>query len=148
LALAGLTIEVNPALGSIENSESLRDHGRVRSEDDNEQEKPTHWTILDPFASSASAASVPVERLDPHHPATPIFSAVRRLSMRFGSLASEAESQCTQVASLNQLHSKVLGVIMRVCAYPVALIIVNILHSGESAVDEARAEIQYPISTL
>jgi hypothetical protein len=148
LALAGLTIEVNPTLESIEHSESLRDHGRVRSEDGSEQEKPTHWTILDPFAPSASAASMPVERLDPHHPATPIFSAVRRLSMRFGSLASEAESQSTQVASLNQLHSKLLGVIMRVCAYPVALIIVNILHSGESAVDEARAEIQYPISTL
>lgn len=133
LALAGLTIEATPAVGA-ESSRSLRHiGGRTQSTDADEQEKPTHWTVLDPFASSAVTAKPPshVDKVNPSHPASPILSAVRRLSMRFGSLASEAESQCTQVASLHQLHSKLLGVILRVCAYPVALIIVNMLHSGK-----------------
>jgi hypothetical protein len=144
LALAGLTIEVKSD-SNAESSPSQRQR-RLESTDSNDQEKPTHWTVVDPFASSASTAALPTEVTDPGHgdPADPILSAVRRLSMRFGSLStSEAESQCTQVASLNQLHSKLLGVILRVCAYPVALIIVNILHTGKSGPHERGSALNH-----
>jgi hypothetical protein len=92
--------------------------------------------LVDPFATASSGIPTPAKHSqvkNSKHPTVPILDVVRRLSTRFGSMAtSEAESQCTQVAALNQLHSKLLGVVMRVSAYPVALVIVNILHTGES----------------
>jgi len=100
-----------------------------------ETEKDTPPQLMDPFASSFSGVLTPAppsDEIDKRHPASPIMSAVKRFSTRFNSLAtSEAESQCTQMASLNQLHSKLLGVVMRVSAYPIALVIINILHTGE-----------------
>jgi len=101
-----------------------------------ETEKDAPPQLMDPFASSFSGVLTPAppsNEIDKRHPASPILSAVKRFSTRFNSLAtSEAESQCTQMASLNQLHSKLLGVVMRVSAYPIALVIINILHTGGS----------------
>jgi hypothetical protein len=89
--------------------------------------------FMDPFANSFSGTPAKHSRSEIQHPASPILAAVRKFSTRFSSFAtSEADSQCVQMASLNQLHSKLLGVVLRVSAYPVALIIVNILHTGGS----------------
>lgn len=99
---------------------------------ENEKDRPD---LMDPFASSFSGVPTPAQQSQMNskgHPGSPIFASLRKLSTRFGSFAtSEAESQCVQMASLNQLHSKLLGVVLRVSAYPVALVIVNILHTGK-----------------
>ena len=134
LALAGLTINIDTKDTLCPQSPLATPRRLVPLPDigDSEKDRPS---LMDPFASSYSGVPTPAK--DCHtssqrHPASPICAAVRKLSTRFGSFAtSEAESQCAQVASLNQLHSKLLGVVLRVSAYPIALIIVNILHTGE-----------------
>ena len=135
LALAGLTINVDSQdtlclqspLATPRRLAALPDVG------ESEKDRPQ---FSDPFGNGPPGAPAPayhshIEHI--RHPASPILATVRKFSTRFSSFAtSEAESQCPQMASLNQLHSKLLGVVVRVSAYPVALIIVNILHTGMS----------------
>jgi hypothetical protein len=134
LALAGLTINVDTRDTTCPRSPLATPSRLVALPVVGETEKDVPPQLMDPFASSFSGVLTPAQpsnEIDKRHPASPILSAVKRFSTRFNSLAtSEAESQCTQVASLNQLHSKLLGVVTRVCAYPVALVIINILHTG------------------
>lgn len=148
LALAGLTIDLNPSPSTTDAS-TLR---TVQPSIASSPEKPCEITLVDPFAPPSLGGQPPdlavivSATLDPMTPGvplpdvqapvtpSPILSAPRRFSRaRFGSV-SVTESQATRVNSLHQLHSKLHGIILRVSAYPVALVIVNIAHTGKCIV--------------
>jgi hypothetical protein len=134
LALAGLTINIDSQDNYCPQSLLATPRRLMALPEIGEAEKDRPQ-FMDPFANSFSGTPTPARpsRSEIRHPASPILAAVRKFSTRFSSFAtSEADSQCVQMASLNQLHSKLLGVVLRVSAYPVALIIVNILHTGGS----------------
>ena len=148
LALAGLTINVD-SQDTLCPQSPLATPRRLAALPDVGESEKDRPQFSDPFGTGLPGAPAPahhshIDHL--RHPASPILAAVRKFSTRFSSFAtSEAESQCPQMASLNQLHSKLLGVVMRVSAYPVALIIVNILHTGMSFQHDQYSR-QYPIS--
>lgn len=139
LALAGLTINVD-SHDTLCPQSPLATPRRLVALPDVDISEKDRPQFSDPFGNGLARS----DHL--RHPSSPIFAAVRKLSTRFGSFAtSEAETQCPQMASLNQLHSKLLGVVMRVSAYPIALIIVNILHTGRSLLNDL-CSLQYRTS--
>lgn len=159
LALAGLTIDLNhtPDCTDPSTLRAVQPGTDDRGAGGGGGEKPSEITLVDPFAPSTPASalalrhSLQFDMLPPQDPKSPAFpvllpavvppaavlapSAIladtRRFSRARFSSASVAESQATRVNSLNQLHSKLHGIILRVSAYPVALVLVNILHTGQ-----------------
>ena len=157
LALAGLALDLGPSETST-STESPQVRGFYPLNDGESKIQPSEF--LDPFAPSSEGKPTPMmmittsqdPRSPPLHPlvsppvatlplplaspksvGSPPLTGCRRFSRAFGSTSkSTAESQVTRVNSLNQLHSKLHGIIIRVSAYPVALVLVNILHTGQS----------------
>ena len=158
LALAGLALDLNPSETATATSTGpsqirpfhpLNDGGSKIQPGDFvdpfatpiEGNQPT-MMIISPSQDPRSpplhpSVSPPMAKLPTESPesvVSPPLTGYRRFSRAFGSQnKSVTESQVTRIDSLNQLHSKLHGIIIRVSAYPVALVLVNILHTGQSS---------------